>query len=186
MPCAHSYYLLLIHHNKPPAEARRKAAAKNKNVKGKNAAGAETSVAAAAAAAAEKKKKKEAAADDKREERNMKSEYAHLITRARSAISRWRRESTLVDTFEADAARGAGGGRRIRLGAEVERARVACDRAKATLVECVRQLEEAGGDAKIPGDKFDPETGEVGEADVFCGKCGEFESSDVSFFPFFR
>ena len=35
----------------------------------------------------------------------MKSEYAHLITRARSAISRWRRESTLVDTFEADAAR---------------------------------------------------------------------------------
>lgn len=110
----------------------------------------------------------------------MKSEYAHLITRARSAISRWRRESTLVDTFEADAARGVGGGRRIRLGAEVERARLACDRAKATLVECVRQLEEAGGDRKIAEDRFDPETGEVGEADVFCGKCGEFESSDVS------
>ena len=116
----------------------------------------------------------------------MKSEYSHLITRARSAISRWRRESTLVETFEADASRGAGGGRRIRLGAEVERARAACESAKATLVECVRQLEEAGGDKKIAEDKFDLETGEVGEADVFCGKCGDFESSDVSsFFEFF-
>ena len=115
----------------------------------------------------------------------MRSEYAPLITRARSAISRWRRESTLVETFEADAARGAGGGRRIRLGAEVERARAACDKAKATLVECVRLLEEANGDRRIPEEAFDPETGEVGEEDVFCGKCGEFESSDVSFFLIF-
>lgn len=157
---------------------RRKAAAKE-NKKASAAAADENNnkknKAAAAAAAAD--------AADKREERNMKSEYAHLITRARSAISRWRRESTLVETFEADAARGAGGGggRRVRLGAEVERARAACDKAKATLVECVRVLEEAGGDARIPEDKFDPETGEVGEADVFCGKCGDFESSDVSF-----
>ena len=167
-------YLLSDPSQQHTAEARLKAAAKSKNTKGSAAAaGTETSVAAAA-------KKKKEAAEDTREERNMKSEYAHLITRARSAISRWRRESTLVDTFEADAARGAGGGRRIRLGAEVERARLACDRAKATLVECVRQLEEAGGDRKIAEDRFDPETGEVGEADVFCGKCGEFESSDVS------
>lgn len=171
---------------------RRKAAAK-KNTKANAAAGAKTST-AAADDKNKKNKKSEAdaataAANDKREERNMRSDYAHLITRARSAISRWRRESTLVETFEADAARGAGGGRRIRLGAEVERARAACEAAKATLVECVRQLEEAGGDARIPEDRFDPETGEVGEADVFCGKCGGFESSDVrrervSFFCF--
>jgi len=103
-----------------------------------------------------------------------------MLRRVRSSLTVIGREQGLLDAYESEGRgdRAAAGGRRLIVPVkELHRARVSIHREKMKIRECIRFFDESQGDAAIPVEAYDSE-GEVDEAEIFCGRCGGFESTD--------
>ena len=109
--------------------------------------------------------------------------YERMLRRVRSSLTVIGREQGLLDAYESggwgDRAMGGGGRRPIIPEGELKRARLSIHREKMKVRECIRFFDESQGDAAIPKEAYDS-AGEVGEEHIFCGRCGEYESTDCN------
>ena len=99
-----------------------------------------------------------------------------LLKRSRDAVLRVEAEEHAIRCFEAEGWRGAGR-ERVRLTADLERAREASERAKAVIRECIKETEDTCGFRTLPKEAYDSE-GEIEEDYIKCGLCDHEESYD--------
>lgn len=99
-----------------------------------------------------------------------------LLKRARDAVGKVEAEEHAIRCFEAEGWRGAGR-ERVRLTADLQRAREASERAKAVIRDCIKETEDTTGFRTLPKEAYDAQ-GEVEEDYIKCGLCDHEESYD--------
>ncbi|QDZ23198.1 homeobox domain-containing protein [Chloropicon primus] len=116
---------------------------------------------------------KRAAKDDPREEVNP---FEKAKRRVMSQISRIKKETWLLETYEMEGWRGASK-EKLKPKGELERARNAIEQAKTVIQDNMKFIEEGGGFMAIPREKYTA-SGQLDEKDIFCAKCLGVDAPD--------
>ena len=100
--------------------------------------------------------------------------YEKLKIRVRGQVTRMVREQHFIDTYRMDGWRGASK-EKLKPHKELQRAKRAIAEAQQIIRDCMRQIDDHGGDTLIPQDAY-TESGELPVEAIICSKCGGGES----------
>ncbi|XP_075265621.1 uncharacterized protein LOC142358032 [Convolutriloba macropyga] len=113
---------------------------------------------------------------DRVADRAVINEYMEELMKVRRILQKVRLEHALLEAYQADGWCSASR-EKVKPVAEIARARAKLVQYKADLKECIKAMDESGGDRSIDLAHYDSD-GELGEEHIFCGKCGIYESWD--------
>eukprot|EP00873_Tetraselmis_striata_P027195 jgi/Tetstr1/447459/TSEL_003717.t1 len=104
------------------------------------------------------------------------NKYMLELAKIKKALQKARREHALLEAYEADGWRGASR-EKVKPVAELAKARAKVVRCQADIRGALQVMDAADGDAPIAASSYG-EDGELDQAEIFCAKCRDFESTD--------